>query len=171
MGEWVSMHNDDYWKQRQQPKQEEQTQEKESTRIYLATDGLTSNRTKEAYNYAFNDFKKITLKNDDLRALLNTKQKVVESKIIDHITYLKDVRHLSYVSIQTRLSGILRFFSMDDYHLNVVKIRRFLPEDTVVVAASRKDTVVSEEGNALDIGIPSDRALLCRRDCSDSQHG
>jgi integrase len=34
------------------------------------------------------------------------------------------------MSINTRLSGILRFFVMNDYHLNIKKIRRFLPENT-----------------------------------------
>jgi hypothetical protein len=41
------------------------------------------------------------------------------------------VLHHSYVSIQTHLSGILRFFSMNDYHINTMKIQRFVPEDTV----------------------------------------
>ncbi len=37
---------------------------------------------------------KITVKNDNLRVLLDTKQSVVESKIIDHIKYLNEVKHL-----------------------------------------------------------------------------
>jgi integrase len=61
--------------------------------------------------------------------LLDTKQSIIESTIIDHIKYLHEVRHLGYLSIQTHLSGILRFFAMNDYHLNIKKIRRFLPED------------------------------------------
>jgi hypothetical protein len=35
---------------------------------------------------AFNHFIKITVKNDDLRVLLDTKQNVVKSKIIDTLT-------------------------------------------------------------------------------------
>jgi integrase len=101
----------------------------QSQRIYMVTDGLTSPSSKETYRLAFNHFIKTTIKNDDLRTLINTKQYVVESKVIDHITYLKDVKHLSYLSIQVHLSAILRFFSMNDYHLNIKKIRRFLPED------------------------------------------
>ena len=68
---------------------------------------------------------------------LTQKQNMIESKIIDHITYLNEVQHLSYVSIQTYLSGILRFFSMNDYHINTKKIRRFLPEDIVSEDAPR----------------------------------
>ena len=87
-------------------------QDQQQERIYLTTDGLTSPSTKRAYHLSFNHFIKTTVKNDNLRALLDTKQNVIESKIIDHITYLSEVQHLSYVSIQTHFSGILRFFSM-----------------------------------------------------------
>jgi integrase len=103
-------------------------QQEEENRIYLTEDGLTSNYTKNTI--IINDhFSKTTVKNKDLRVLLDTKQSVVESKIIDHIKYLHEVQHLGYLSIQTHLSGILRFFAMNDYHLNIKKIRRFLPED------------------------------------------
>src|SRR5918994_1368971 len=109
----------------------EPQQQSEENRIYLTDDGLTSNYTKYTYHNTFDYFIKTTVKNKDLRALLDTKQSVIESKIIDHIRYLHEVRHLSYLSIQTHLSGILRFFAMNDYHLNIKKIRRFLPEDIV----------------------------------------
>ena len=112
-------------------------QDQQQERIYLTTDGLTSPSTKRAYYLSFNQFIKTTVKNDNLRALLDTKQNVIESKIIDHITYLNEVQHLSCVSIQTHLSGILRFFSMNDYHINTKKIRRFLPEDIVSEDAPR----------------------------------
>jgi integrase len=107
-----------------------QPESNQQERIYLTTDGITSYHTKRAYDLGFNQFIKITVKNQDLRALLDTKQSVIESKIIDHLTYLKDVQQLAYMSINTRLSGILRFFAMNDYHLNIKKIRRFLPENT-----------------------------------------
>ena len=112
-------------------------QDQQQERIYLTTDGLTSPSTKRAYYLSFNHFIKTTVKNDNLRALLDTKQNVIESKIIHHITYLNEVQHLSCVSIQTHLSGILRFFSMNDYHINTKKIRRFLPEDIVSEDAPR----------------------------------
>jgi integrase len=111
-----------------EPYQQQQQQEEEN-RVYLAYDGLTSSYTKNTYRYAFDNFIKITVKNDNLRVLLETKQSVVEYKIISHIKYLNEVQHLGYLSIQTHLSGILRFFAMNDYHLNIKKIRRFLPED------------------------------------------
>jgi integrase len=104
-------------------------EQEEENRIYLTDDGLTSNYTKNTYHNVFEHFIKITVKNKDLRVLLDTKQSVIESKIIDHIKYLHEVQHLGYLSIQTHLSGILRFFAMNDCHLNIKKIRRFLPED------------------------------------------
>ena len=54
----------------------------EHPRIYLVTDGLKTQSTREAYAIGFNQFIKITIKNDNLRALLDTKQGVIESKII-----------------------------------------------------------------------------------------
>ncbi|MGB8086750.1 MAG: hypothetical protein WCF07_10730, partial [Nitrososphaeraceae archaeon] len=42
---------------------------------------------------------------------------------------LKDVKKLSYWTIQVPCSGILHFFKMNDFSLNVDKIKRFLPTD------------------------------------------
>jgi site-specific recombinase XerD len=112
----------------QQQEQQHSTEEEED-RIYDPDDGLPSKYSKNTYRNAFNHFIKITVRNDNRRTLLDTKQSIVESKIIDHIKYLNEVQHLGYLSIQTHLSGILRFFAMNDYHLNIKKIRRFLPED------------------------------------------
>ena len=64
----------------------------EQPRIYLVTEGLKTQSTREAYAIGFNQFIKITIKNDNLRALLDTKQGVIESKIISHIEYLRDVK-------------------------------------------------------------------------------
>lgn len=72
----------------------QQQQHEEENRIYQAYDGLTSNYTKNTYRNAFNHFIKITVKKENLRVLLDTKQSVVESKIIDHIKYLNEVQHL-----------------------------------------------------------------------------
>ena len=69
-------------------------------RIYQVTDGLKSQATKETYRYGFNQFISITIKNNDLRVLLDTKQGVIESKIISHIEYLRDTKKLKYWSIQ-----------------------------------------------------------------------
>lgn len=98
-------------------------------RIYLVTEGLKSPKTVKAYRIAFESFLKATVKDDSLQDLLDKKQDVIESKIIDHISYLKGVRRLTYLSIKVHLSGIFHFFEMNDYHLNTKKIRRFLPED------------------------------------------
>ncbi len=61
-------------------------------RIYQVTDGLKSPDTGRTYRHAFKHFIEITVKNDDLQALIDTKPSVIESKIISHIEYLKDVR-------------------------------------------------------------------------------
>lgn len=90
--------------------------ESELARIYDVTEGLPSPHSKRVYLYTFNHFIKTTVKDDNVRTLLNTKQSVVESKIIDHMNYLKNIQHLSYSSIQIHLSGILHFFSINDYH-------------------------------------------------------
>jgi hypothetical protein len=53
-----------------EPEQQQQLGEEEnSSRIYLATDGLTSNCTKSTYGNVFNHFIKTTVKNDNLKAL------------------------------------------------------------------------------------------------------
>ena len=78
-------------------------QDQQQERIYLTTDGLTSPSTKRAYRLSFNHFIKTIVKNDNRRELLDTMQNEIESKIIDHITHLNEVQHLSYVSIQTHL--------------------------------------------------------------------
>lgn len=79
--------------------EQEQREQKQEPRIYDVTEGLKSKHTKTAYRIAFNHFLEITIKSRDLRALLDTKQKVIEDKIIDHLTYLKDVEGLTYRSI------------------------------------------------------------------------
>ncbi|MFZ0555247.1 MAG: hypothetical protein WBX81_06910 [Nitrososphaeraceae archaeon] len=110
--------------------EEESVRAAEEPRIYDITDGLKSKYTKISYRVAFNHFLDETIKHRDLRALLNTKQSVVESKIIDHVMYLKDVRQLAYRSILVHLDAIFHFFEINDYDaLKSKRIKRFLPED------------------------------------------
>jgi hypothetical protein len=79
---------------------------------------------------AFNHFLDVTIANKDLSALLNTKQSVIESKIIDYVTYLKHVERLTYRTISVHLSAIFHFFEINDYDdLRRKKIKRFMPED------------------------------------------
>ena len=70
------------YEQEQAKQKQEREQHGEHPRIYLVTDGLKTQSTREAYAIGFNQFIKITIKNDNLRALLDTKQGVIESKII-----------------------------------------------------------------------------------------
>lgn len=103
------------------------------------TEGLKSKHTKIAHRIAFNHFLDITIKSKAVGALLNTKQNVVESRIIDHITYLKDVEGLTYRSILVHLSAIFHFFEINDYDdLRRRKIKRFLPEDESVQSPIQK---------------------------------
>ncbi|MGH9925899.1 MAG: tyrosine-type recombinase/integrase [Nitrososphaeraceae archaeon] len=114
----------------EQGQEEEQEQQQQEPRIYEVTEGLKSKHTKIAYRIAFNHFLDVTIKSKDRRALLNTKQNVIENRIIDHITYLKDVEGLTYRSILVHLSAIFHFFEINDYdELRRRKIKRFLPED------------------------------------------
>lgn len=117
-----------YEEQKQQQRQQ-QEQQQQQPRIYQVTDGLKSQATKETYRYGFNQFISITIKNNDLRVLLDTKQGVIESKIISRIEYLRDTKKLKYWSIQVYCSAILHFFEMNDYYVNTKKIKRFLPSD------------------------------------------
>jgi RecG-like helicase len=108
----------------------QQQQQHEVTRIYDVTEGLKSRDTKKVYQCAFNHFLEVTIKNQDRRALLNTKQSVVEGKIIDHVNHLKDVERLTYRSILVHLAAIFHFFEINDYDdMKRRKIKRFLPED------------------------------------------
>jgi site-specific recombinase XerD len=108
----------------------QQQQEEQPTRIYDVTQGLKSKHTKIAYRIAFNHFLKVTIKSDNLRALLDTEQNSIENKIIDHIAYLEEVEGLTYRSILVHLSAIFHFFEINDYDdLRRRKIKRFLPED------------------------------------------
>ena len=84
----------------------------------------SSHPTPNKLRLAFNHFIKTTV-----RTLLDYKPSVIESKIISHIEYLKDVQKLSYWTIQVHCSAILHFFGMNDVNLNARKIKRFLPQD------------------------------------------
>jgi hypothetical protein len=61
--------------------------------IINVTEGLKSLETKKTYRLAFERFLMAIVKND-LRTLLDTKQNVIESKIIDHIIHLRDVESM-----------------------------------------------------------------------------
>jgi integrase len=95
----------------------------------ISTDGLNSPDTKRTYRHAFKHFIEITVKNDDLQTLIDTKPSVIESKIISHMEYLKEVKKLKYWSIQVYCAALLHFFEMNDVVLNTKKIKRFLPND------------------------------------------
>jgi integrase len=124
--------------------------QEEGTRIINVTEGLKSPLTKKTYRLAFEHFLKVTVKNFDRRALLDTKQNIIESKIIDHIIYLRDVKKLSYWSIQEYCSGILHFFKMNDISLNVDKIKRFLPQDESEHYATDRPYSVTEIGRIIE---------------------
>lgn len=106
-----------------EPYQQQQQQEEEN-RVYLAYDGLTSSYTKNTYRYSFDNFIKTTVKNDNIRVLLETKQ------IQDNQSY-----QISQRSTTLRLSqysdASIRYFAILRHkcHLNIKKIRRFLPSN------------------------------------------
>lgn len=106
----------------------ELSKEESRPRICLVTDGLASQFTRDTYRLAFQTFLKETVKNQDLGALLDLKTSVIESKIISHIEYLKNIK-VKQSTIQTYVSGICNFFSLNDIILNKRKINRFLPLD------------------------------------------
>jgi integrase len=111
---------------------------------YFVIAGLKSKHTKRAYYMAFNHFLDVIIKSKDLSALLNTKQSVIESKIIDYVTYLKDVEKLTYRTISVHLSAIFHFFEINDYDdLKRKKIKRFMPEDESEYYSHQQDRAYS----------------------------
>jgi integrase len=132
---------------------------KEERRIYRVTDGLKSSDTIRTYRHAFKHFIEITVKNDDLQTLIDTKPSVIESKIVGHIEYLKDVKKLKYWSIQVYCAAILHFFEMNDVVLNTKKIKRFLPPDEGHYADDRPYSV-SEIQQILDKCDVSSRVII-----------
>ena len=88
--------------------------------IYLVTDAVDSPYTKQGYSSAFNDFIRTTVKNPDLRALLDYKPSVIESKIIIHIGKLKE-RNLAPSTINNYCEAIFHFFEINDVHINTKK--------------------------------------------------
>jgi hypothetical protein len=118
--------------------------------IYLVTDGLKSHRTRISYDAAFKEFLKVTVRNDDLQALVDTKISVIEAKIIAHIEYLRDVRKLAYRSINVYCSGIFHFFEMNDISLNRNKIKRFLPSDDTEHNSEDRSYSIEEISRIID---------------------
>ncbi|MGB8085242.1 MAG: hypothetical protein WCF07_03000, partial [Nitrososphaeraceae archaeon] len=98
-------------------------------RIYLVTEGLKSQATRDTYRIAFQIFLNDTVKNQDLSTLLDLKLTVIESKIISHIEYLRNVKKVKHSTIQTYISAIFHFFLMNDVALNIRKINRFYSEE------------------------------------------
>jgi integrase len=105
-----------------------QQKEQEQPRIYLVTEAVNSPYTKQGYRSAFNNFLKTTVKNQDLRVLLDYKPSVIESKIISHIERLKE-RNLSRSTIIMYCAAIFHFFEINDVNINTRKIKRFIPKD------------------------------------------
>jgi hypothetical protein len=94
-------------------------------RIYLVTDAVGSSYTKRGYRSAFNDFLRTTVKNQDpeaLRALLDLKPSVIESKIISYVEKLKE-HNLACSTIRMYCAAILHFLDINDVHLNTRKIK------------------------------------------------
>lgn len=102
-------------------------EQQEQTRVYQVTEGLKSKHTIKTYGVSFNHFLEFCESSDN--ALLDLKPSVVESKIIDYISHLKEDSELTYRSILVHLAAIFHFFELNDYNLNNRKIKRFLPED------------------------------------------
>lgn len=103
--------------------------DEEQPRVFQATDNLKSPQTRVTYRVVFEHFLKVTVNNDTLLVLLDAKQNVIASKIIDHIIHLRDEQKLSYWGIQVYYSGILHFTKMNDISLNIDKIKRFFRQN------------------------------------------
>jgi integrase len=85
----------------------------------------------------------------------------LESKIIDHITQIKDVEGFSYRSIRVHLSAIFHFFEINDYaDLKRRNIKRFLPEDESDFYSGGRTYSVTEIEKILDKCDVRDRVAV-----------
>jgi site-specific recombinase XerD len=82
------------------------------------------------------------------------------------------VQHLAYMSINTRLSGILRFFVMNDYHLNIKKIRRYsIPEIQQILTNDIRSRVIVLTMCTTGCRIDALRELECGDISKISEYG
>jgi len=128
---------------------QEKFEEHEQACIYLVTEAVDSPYTKQGYRSAFNDFLRTTIRNQDLRVLLDYKSSVIESKIISHIERPKE-RNLSRSTINMYCAAIFHFFEINDVSINTRKIKRFIPKDESDFYSTDRPYSVNEIKQILD---------------------
>jgi integrase len=100
---------------------------------------LKSPSTSKAYYYALKyylDYRKLSnleelLANTTAAVIVNTK--VIESQIVDYLTYLKLEKKTSYAYRSLQLAAIKHFYRMNDIELNWLKISKYMGEQIKVV--------------------------------------
>ena len=119
--------------------QSKQNQQKQSKLIQTFLYSIKSKETQKAYliymKY-FEDYYK-----HKIDSLLTLQPKAVEQILIDYIISMRD-KGLSHSSINGRLAAINSFLLLNDFTLNIRKIKRFIGEDIKTIkdeAYTRED--------------------------------
>jgi hypothetical protein len=105
-------------------------------------DTIKTTETLWQYKYGlvrFMNFLKIT--DVDNLIVLAQNIAVLQQKIIDYISYLKNEKTLGGVTVNLYLAPIFHFYSMNDVVLNRKKIGKYIPE----FIKSRKDRAYTRE--------------------------
>src|SRR5215217_1259845 len=93
-------------------------------------DGATAEESKYKYGYSLLKYLEfMNLTKNNLHLLLEQQNpRSIESNIISYIRKMRSEDNLSYSTINTRLSAIVLFYTMNDIILNRKKIGKFLGE-------------------------------------------
>ena len=103
---------------------QEQEQGQQAYRYFL--DSLATNATKITYTFNLRQYCK-HLNCTNLSDLLAKEPKYIEAQIIDYIVSLRE-RGLSYSRLNSSLSAITHFYTMNDVTINRRKISKFMGE-------------------------------------------
>ena len=96
--------------------------------IILFHSAIKSEKTKHLYNYNLEKFKKhFIIKDFDSLISIDTNE--IQKMIEDYVLYQRS-RDMSYGSVNSMVSSLSLFFSMNDITLNWQKIKKMLPEKT-----------------------------------------
>ena len=100
----------------------------ELDRVYLVTEGLKTACTRRNYRLGFKDFIENIVKNNDLRALRDSKPTVIENQIIKYVEFMNS-KKLALSSVKVNCEGIYHFFDLNNIIINKDRIKLFYPTE------------------------------------------
>jgi site-specific recombinase XerD len=121
---------------------------------------LPSEMTKEYYHRCLHYFMdRLHIDREEYDKLLNYDPRVLQSKIIDYVIWMKDEKKLSSSSIKIRIAALHHFYDMAEYEgLKWKIIEKFKPEGDLVA----EDRPYTKE----EIAKMLDNTLISKRDRS-----